>query len=262
MCIIAVSKIGVRQPSLKQLHNMYDNNPDGAGYMYARNGKVHIHKGFMTWEEFSRAVENEHFTKEDPVVYHFRISTQAGVCRSMTHPFPLTKDLKLCEKLDLTCPTGIAHNGIITMTSFAKETRFSDTAYFIAWYMSKLVRKPEEITDPFVQDMIDTLTNSKWAMMDGLTGDIVTIGKFTNVKGLLFSNASYSDSYWTSKWKSSLPTKSLYSDDYYLGGYSYTYDDYTDDYVSDYTMDGKSKNKKSTKKSAKKSTDENPPFTM
>ena len=75
MCIIAVSKKGVRQPSLDQLRNMYTNNPDGAGYMFAKDGKVHIHKGFMTWEDFERAVKAENFTKDDPVVYHFRIST-------------------------------------------------------------------------------------------------------------------------------------------------------------------------------------------
>ena len=131
MCIIAVSKIGVRQPSLKQLRNMYTNNPHGAGYMYARNGIVHIHKGFMTWEDFERNIKAEAFTEADPVVYHFRISTQAGVKPTMTHPFPLTDDLSLCEALDVTCPVGLAHNGIISMTSFAKEVKYSDTAYFI-----------------------------------------------------------------------------------------------------------------------------------
>jgi len=242
MCIIAVSKIGVRQPSLKQLENMYTNNPDGAGYMYARNGKVHIHKGFMNWEDFKRSVENEHFTKDDAVVYHFRISTQAGVCATMTHPFPLTKDLKLCEKLDLICPTGIAHNGIITMTSFSKETRFSDTAYFITWYMSKLIRKPEEITDPFVQDMIETLTNSKWALMDGATGDIVTVGKFQNCKGLLFSNNSYSNNYH----KYTIPTSYRFDyDDYYGGYYGGGYSSWSDGY-KDYIYGESGKKSKKT----------------
>ena len=191
MCIIAVSKKGVRQPTLEQLHIMYENNPDGAGYMYAKDGVVNIHKGFMTWEDFKRNVEDEHFTKDDPVVYHFRISTQAGVQPSMTHPFPLTGHLPYCELLDLTCKTGLAHNGIIHMTSFTKEVRYSDTAYFIAWYMTKLIRDQEDISDPAILDMIETLTNSKWAIMDGETGDIQTVGHFINVKGLLFSNTTY-----------------------------------------------------------------------
>ena len=191
MCIIAVSKKGVRQPSRKQLENMYINNPDGAGYMYAHDGKVRIHKGFMTWEEFRYAVKSEHFTANDSVVYHFRISTQAGVNPQMTHPFPLTGNINRCENLDLDCPIGIAHNGVIHMTSDIKETRFSDTAIFIAEYMTKLIRKHADITDAAVLDMIYHLTNSKWAIMDGSTGDIVTVGKFVNCKGLLFSNESY-----------------------------------------------------------------------
>lgn len=216
MCIIAVSKKGIKQPSLDQLRNMYTNNPDGAGYMYARDGKVHIHKGFMTWEDFERQIKAEAFTADDPVVYHFRISTQAGICPTMTHPFPLTEDLPLCEALDLTCPVGLAHNGIISMTSFKKETRFSDTAYFIAWYMTKLIRNREDISDPAVYDMIDALTNSKWAIMDGLTGDIETVGNFTKVKdGLMFSNSTY---------KKYVPETTI------TPPYKWSWEDYTDGY--------------------------------
>jgi len=195
MCIIAVSKKGVRQPSLKQLQAMFENNPHGAGYMVARDGKVEIHKGFMDWEDFARAIKNENFKSSDPVVYHFRISTQAGVNAKMTHPFPLSSRLEHCEKLDLTCPVGLAHNGIIRMTSDAKETRFSDTALFIAQYMTKLIRKRSDITDDAVIDMIENLTNSKWAIMDS-TGEIVTIGHFINESGLLFSNGTYMPKGW------------------------------------------------------------------
>lgn len=193
MCIIAVSKAGVKQPSLDQLRSMYTHNPHGAGYMYARNGKVTIHKGLMTWEDFQRAVKAEGFTDADPVVYHFRISTQAGVTPTMTHPFPLTSKREICEKLDVVCPVGVAHNGIIRMTSDYRETRFSDTVIFITDYMSKLIRKHSDITDPAVNTMIDHLTNSKWAIMDGSTGEIVTVGTFINDHGLLFSNSTYSD---------------------------------------------------------------------
>lgn len=191
MCIIAVSKKGIRQPSLDQLRTMFDNNPHGAGFMYARDGVVSIHKGFMDWNDFRRAVNTLHFGKDDPVVYHFRISTQAGIQPTMTHPFPLTARLEMCEKLDLRCNIGIAHNGIIRMTSDAKETRFSDTALFITEYMTKLIRNPEDITDPAVGDMIAGLTNSKWAIMNGATGDITTIGHFEKCNGLLFSNTTY-----------------------------------------------------------------------
>ena len=40
MCIICVSKSGVRQPCDITLRAMFRRNPHGAGYMYARDGKV------------------------------------------------------------------------------------------------------------------------------------------------------------------------------------------------------------------------------
>ena len=38
MCIICVSRKGIRQPSDKTIAAMYSRNPHGAGYMYARDG--------------------------------------------------------------------------------------------------------------------------------------------------------------------------------------------------------------------------------
>lgn len=193
MCIIAASMKGARQPSVKELKNMFNNNPDGAGYMYARDGKVTIHKGFMDFTDFYRTILDERFTDDDPVVYHFRISTQAGVNPEMTHPFPLTSVKENCEKLDLRCSVGIAHNGIIRMTSNSNERRFSDTVLFITEYMTKLIRNRQDITDPAVTTMIENLTNSKWAIMDGATGNIVTVGNFQLSDGILFSNGTFEE---------------------------------------------------------------------
>ena len=94
MCIICASPAGVKQPNVNTLRTMFYRNPHGAGYMFARDGKVTIHKGFMDFDSFLGAVRSEHFTKADSVVYHFRISTQAGVNPEMTHPFPLSNQPK------------------------------------------------------------------------------------------------------------------------------------------------------------------------
>ena len=215
MCVIAVSKKGIRQPTMKELENCFKRNPHGAGYMYARDGKVIIHKGFMDFVDFARTIEGENFTENDSVVYHFRISTQAGVNPEMTHPFPLTTKRENCEKLDLSCSVGIAHNGIIRMTSDTKETRFSDTVIFITDYMTKLIRNHDDITSAAVNEMIANLTNSKWAIMDGATGDIVTVGQFQNQGGVLYSNSSYlPQGLYTIK-----PPINFSMDDYYDGYY-------------------------------------------
>ena len=235
MCIIAVSKKGVKQPTLEQLKTMFKNNPDGAGYMTVRNGKVEIHKGFMDCKTFIRNVKEEHFTANDPVVYHFRISTQAGVNAKMTHPFPLTSKLETCEKLDLRCSVGIAHNGIITLTSDPKEKRYSDTAFFITEFMTRLIREPRDIKDPYVNIAIHELTNSKWALMDE-TGNIETVGYFYDEDGLLFSNLTYLKGTYISTGKSKYLTdyydRGSYDDylDGYYGGSKYYYSDYGKNY--------------------------------
>lgn len=191
MCIICSSAAGVRQPTEAALRLMFTNNPHGAGYMYARNGKVHISKGFMTWGEFFRAVRREAFTADDPVVYHFRISTQAGVNPGMTHPFPLTSDIEQTTGVELTCPCGVAHNGIVRLTSDWHDKKYSDTAHYIAEFMAYLIRNADDLKNEAILDAIRRTTDgSKWAIMDG-SGYIATVGDFINDGGLLYSNATY-----------------------------------------------------------------------
>mgnify|MGYP000758667654 CR=1 FL=1 len=138
MCIICVSKSGVRQPGEATIRAMFLNNPHGAGYMVARGGRVQIHKGFMRLDEYLRAIRTERFTPQDSVVYHFRISTQAGVNPEMTHPFPLSNQPARLRRLDQSCRIGVAHNGIIRLTSDPNNERYSDTAIFITDYLSHL----------------------------------------------------------------------------------------------------------------------------
>ena len=191
MCIICCSPVGVTQPDVKTLKTMFDNNPHGAGYMTARNGRVEISKGYMSWNEFVRAINYERFGEEHPVVYHFRISTQAGVNPEMTHPFPLTSDIKNTKLLDLSCPIGVAHTGIVTLTTNRADKEYSDTAHYIAEFMRYLVRDAEDMANPAILSAIERTTRSKWALMDG-DGNIETVGHFTKEKnGLLFSNGTY-----------------------------------------------------------------------
>lgn len=191
MCVICVSGCGVPQPTKDQIKTMFQTNPDGAGYMVARAGRVEIHKGFMTCETFLSALAREKFTAADAVVYHFRISTQAGVTRAMTHPFPLTRNITDCKQLDAECALGVAHNGIIRLTSNACDREYNDTAYFIAEYMSFILRSKKDMQDKRILDIIENLTHSKFALLYK-DGTISTIGSFICEKnGLLFSNPTY-----------------------------------------------------------------------
>ena len=195
MCVICASPKGVRQPNRSEIKAMFLRNPDGAGYMVARDGKVTIHKGFMNLDEFLNALKAEHFTAKDSVVYHFRISTQAGVNPEMTHPFPLSNRLPYMKALDVECPCGVAHNGIIRLTSDPSQHEYSDTALFITRYMARMVHGLDDLKDAQLLNRIERLAGSKLAIMDG-SGYIATIGHFINERGLLFSNDSYQELRW------------------------------------------------------------------
>ena len=190
MCVICVSKKGVRQPNISEIKNMWESNPHGAGYMFTRNGHVEIKKGFMELDDFIDAIESEEFTDDDVVIYHFRISTQAGVTPEMTHPFPLSDDLKDMNLLECECSVGIAHNGIIRLTSNNNKD-YSDTALFITEYLPALIRDTEDITDRRVKKIIKELAGSKLAMLND-NGDVSIIGDFYGIGcGLLFSNTTF-----------------------------------------------------------------------
>jgi len=190
MCIICVSPKGTRQPSVSTIRAMFRHNPHGAGYMVARKGKVEISKGYMYVEDLLSALRAEHFTARDSVVYHFRISTQAGVNPEMTHPFPLSNRLEHMKALDVVCRCGVAHNGVIRLTSDPNNKEYSDTALFVANYLSGIIRRPEDLRDEKLLQVIHRLAGSKLAIMDK-NGYIATVGEFINEHGLLFSNPSY-----------------------------------------------------------------------
>lgn len=192
MCIICISRHGVRQPNEQEITRMWNANPHGAGYMCVRDGMVEIHKGFMTLKEFMRNVKTEKFTSNDVVLYHFRISTQGGVNPYMTHPFPFTADIENTRLLDVRCHLGIVHNGIIRITSNG-DAEYSDTALFIANYLPALIRTVDDVHDERVKRCIADLIGSKMAFLTD-SGDVETVGKFIEDKsGLIFSNDSYKE---------------------------------------------------------------------
>lgn len=190
MCIICVSPKGIKQPSIATIRTMFRRNPHGAGFMCIRDGKVSISKGYMNEDAFVRVIQYEHFTANDPVVYHFRISTQAGINPEMTHPFPLSRRLSDMKVLDVDCRCGVAHNGIIRLTSDPDNKEYSDTAIFITEYLADLIRRPTDLKNPTMLRLIKHLAGSKLAIMDA-SGEITTIGDFVNVGGLMYSNMSF-----------------------------------------------------------------------
>lgn len=190
MCIICISKKGVKQPDKALLESMFLANPHGAGFMWAGAGKVHISKGYMTFCDFWKAVCSAEFTEDDVTVYHFRISTQAGVQPAMTQPFPFTRNIVNTKALDCIADLGIAHNGIIRAFSDPSDKEYSDTAHFVSEFLVDTIHSRKDLSEKFLSALAKA-TYSRFAFLDG-KGEVRTAGDFIeDHDGLLFSNGSY-----------------------------------------------------------------------
>lgn len=196
MCIIVYKPAGTDFPSWETLKNCFENNPDGAGYMFSDEHGVHLHKGFMKWDDFKRSLKPHRKNGQQyPFVLHFRITTHGGTKPEMTQPFPLSDDVKTLKRLDSNCKVGVAHNGIIPMTSDAKK--ISDTALFIKDYLTLLIdRNPKYYKNPRIADMIEELINSKMCILSN-DGHVELIGRgWEEENGIYYSNTSYNPSYY------------------------------------------------------------------
>ena len=220
MCIIVYKPIGENNPSWKTLKTCFENNPNGCGFMYAEDNKVHIHKGFMTWRRFKTAFKPYKNRTDLPIVVHFRITTNGATSPQNCHPFPLSENVGELKELDFDCEVGIAHNGIISLTSYA--TKISDTMEFIHKYAGCIITSPSWYNRAHASDLLGEVIKSKMLVLSNNGhGEIVGSG-WSQSEGVWYSNTSYMD--WSSRYKTSK-----------YGAYSYGgWDEDTYDYWTSY----------------------------
>lgn len=199
MCIIAAKAKGVKMPSEETLRNMWDNNDDGAGFMYAKDGYVYVDKGYMDYQAFYNALQRLSKTvdlTQTALVMHFRITTHGGTKAANTHPFPITDSVGMLQKLRLKTKLAVAHNGIIPVKP---RKGISDTMEYIAGQLAPLAKAlPSFYRNPHTLEMIANATDSKLAFLDA-KGDIYTVGDFVEDDGVLYSNHSYQ---YNASWRS------------------------------------------------------------
>jgi predicted glutamine amidotransferase len=181
-------------PGWDILENCWNNNPDGAGFMYQKNGKVIISKGFMTFKELKNSIIKVPNYKTIPVVYHFRIASHGSVSPSNTHPFPYTTNVRYHSRFDMEVPVGIAHNGIIKSGSYDNAERskygITDTSQFlIEMYADNMKENNGVGSRPFLLSALEVesgKSSSRFCVMDSKS--VTTIGKWYDLKGCKFSN--------------------------------------------------------------------------
>lgn len=188
MCIITIKDKGVKLPDENILKTMFDNNPDGAGFMYAKGGKVVIKKGFMTYESLKAELDKICNITDISLVLHFRIATSGKIDEGTTHPFPIEKKKKLLKKLNCETDIGVVHNGIIPIKT---NKNMSDTMQYIA---EKLCTYKFLQSDFYrhkcFMNHIEKEIQSKMVFMNG-NGEIYKIGEFISDEGIFYSNNSY-----------------------------------------------------------------------
>lgn len=192
MCIICVKPQGAKLPDDATIRSMFNHNPHGAGFMFAANGKVHIRKGYMTYDGFRQALTRacEQGADTGALVMHFRITTHGGTCPSNTHPFPLTDNFNELRSLDTTADIGVAHNGIIQIKP--RDNTVSDTMEFIASVLTPVSKaNPRFYEDSRIRSGIqDCISGSRIVFLTG-KGETFMIGNFIESDGCYYSNDSF-----------------------------------------------------------------------
>lgn len=192
MCIIAAKPMGVALPEEETIKRMWTGNSDGAGFMYAKDGRVCIEKGFMKYKDFISALrklgEDMDLT-ETAMVLHFRITTHGGTKPENTHPFPVSDNVGMLKKLKCKTDVGVAHNGIIHSVSPRKD--ISDTMEYIVSQLAPLKKALPSFYKS--KDALVLIKNAIESKMSFLTADgsIYTVGDFIEDGGMLYSNTSY-----------------------------------------------------------------------
>ena len=223
MCIIVAKEKNVGLPTYSQLLNSFEYNNDGAGFMYVKNGKVIIDKGYMTWKKFYKRYQKlckkfNNFENQS-LIMHFRIGTSSGNTPQNTHPYPISNKVDDLHKLYVKTDLGMVHNGIIhDYTPKDKFTNTNDTQEFILKYVSTLYKHyPKFYKNKYIMNGLSDITNSKLAFMD-TSGYIYYVGDFVEENGVKFSNNSYKD--WSSWYNYDLNDSLLtYKSDYDCDGY-------------------------------------------
>ena len=210
MCVIAFSPKGVDIPTQKQIKDMWEHNPDGAGYAYVnKKGKVVYRKGFMTLDSLLKDLEAPERFKSTNFAIHFRIGTSGKNDRETCHPFPLSTSFGDLRKTEGETDSVLFHNGVLSKGGIVSPLA-SDTQDFVV-AMTPLLKKynKSKARDHFIGE----LTKGSRLLILYKNNTFKMFGDWQKDGDLWVSNLSYKYDY---QW---------YGSGYY-GWQEYYYDDY------------------------------------
>lgn len=196
MCVAIYKPAGVELPALEVLKRCWDTNPDGAGFAMLTGGEraIEIHKGYMNWKQFVAAYEKYHLADfAGDMLLHFRIATHGGISPGLTHPFSLTKEIKLLTHTNVLTNCALIHNGMLPIKP---EGDISDTMELCRRLSGFRTNIPE------VFNLINGMRGSnKIAVMT--REKVHLFGDWENIDGVYFSNLlwDWQDDFYQPTWK-------------------------------------------------------------
>mgnify|MGYP003135485084 CR=1 FL=1 len=177
MCI-AILKPHKETISKDTLETCFNNNSDGAGYMFAKDNRLQFFKGFFTFEKFYESYKRNVVDNDNPMsAIHFRITTHGLSDKSNCHPFKINENL------------GFIHNGVINMVETHKIK--SDTSMFnnrVLKHLPKGFIRNQAITS-LIEESIGS---SKLVFLDNKGNYLISnenLGEWKN--NIWFSNDSH-----------------------------------------------------------------------
>ena len=208
MCVIAAKPKNTVIPR-ETLQRCFDGNPDGAGFVVARNNQIIASKGYFKFDDFYTAFQPY---EKDVAVIHFRIKTHGNKNAEMCHPFEV-----LPNRL------WVAHNGIIDISTKNDPSK-SDTWHFVDLVLQpELNKDPAAVSRPSFQYLLgSTIGHSKLAFLNN-RGAITIINKDKGEMDgdVWYSNGSYKaprNRYPATAWNAAAAADDDYDTGVYYGG--------------------------------------------
>ena len=174
-------------PDEATLRRCWTANPDGAGFMFVRDGDVQIRKGHMKLKGLLSALAAADIQTHEPAVLHFRIATHGRTSAGQTHPFPVCGSYAKMQKVYQKCAVGLAHNGMLPLTEPNHKEEPSDTMIMCKHLLSPLA----DIRNAHALISMAT-TGNRLAILSA-DGEIDLMGRWEQDGDLYYSNSGYKE---------------------------------------------------------------------
>ena len=194
MCVIAYKPANETLPD-DIVKTMFKNNPDGAGFMFAYEGKLYIHKGYMTVDALLNDLHK--VPTSLAIVVHTRIGTSGSKCAGNTHPYPVTDIPALTKKTSLVIHDGYAfvHNGVLS--NMRIDGDYNDSQAFAVKFLAPLSKLAQSenlgLQSDICRGIIEPALgyNNRIVIMD-TQGRVTLYGNgWVSDNGVYYSNTTY-----------------------------------------------------------------------